>query len=362
MAQKWNWKTGKYEETDIPGNTPVDAVTPVNNQNPQYGFHPVIPKPATSDAGGPDYGQYGQGEVYDLVNQLRALKSQVQSGSMSIADYFTQASPLAIKAEQRGADISSQGQSQANSVNPALAALHSEKFIKNIDGEWTPTVPFTEQEYSTLPENVKATTDQINKGVVPAGTLPGNIALNTTIEQEKAKQEDLYTKAQTESQDLFNQQMDVLQKALTNQREISTKDLTTGYSGQALKNQLNQMGILSGGAYESELAKRLADIQSGSEQSILGLGVGQYQNQQDIANQGLGVQSGLGTAGLGRQFSLSDFYNQSNLQQQLAAKNYDYQNSALNQSLNSARQNSYINAAANILSSLFSMGGKSQTK
>lgn len=273
----------------------------------------------STDAGGPL--QSNAGGVQLALQRLRGLKGQLTAGQITAADYLQQSQPLVQQASSIVGTIAGQGSKAASSVNPIWQQIQSENFAKADQGKWVSTLPLSEQEYAALPANAKPTADQINQGLVPTNSLPGNVGLNTMIQQQQQQQQGLGQQAidQTKSSyDTFAN--DSLKNLLDN--------LTNGSLGQQFKGSYNNLGILNSGALNEGIGNTIAQNQSGIRS--------QEQSQLDnIMNSMYGTNSQLGVGGLQRNFSMTDFYNQADLQRQLA----DMQNNAYMSAINSQKMN-----------------------
>jgi hypothetical protein len=332
------------------------------------------------------------------LQQLRGLKSQLTAGQINSAAYLQAATPIVSAAHNIENVVSSQGSKSANTVNPIWQQLQDESFIKNQNGQFNAALPLSEQEYAQLPDSAKPTADQINKGLVPAGSLPGNVALNTQIGQQQQQQQTLQNQAQTQAQtNQQNTQQQLQQlygnfmnqtkqnydtgyqdiaKSLQNQQNQAVQNLTTGPQGESLREYYNNMGLLNSGAFNQGLANQFGQIQQNTQNNLLqaqldeqnalqgaaqqgvnalgAFGTGAEQQLQDIGNQGYQTQSGLGIGGLQRQFSLEDFYNQLNAQTQLQ----NSQQNAYQNALNQQKQNPWTQLGMGAASGLFQGAGQ----
>lgn len=115
----------------------------------------------------PSGGSYGEGTAYNVAAMLPVLKSAVESGQMTLADYQKYAQPLATAGQRAVAGISRQGSKQANAVNGAWGQLQ-----QYVNGNGTMLMPWTKQQYASLPNNVLPTQDQINQGLFDPSTAP----------------------------------------------------------------------------------------------------------------------------------------------------------------------------------------------
>lgn len=117
-------------------------------------------------------GSYGEGRVYNIASILTDLKGLVQSGAVTVKDYLDISTPLVKSAETTTNSIAGGGSKKANAVNPAWQQIQSLGAVKNIDGRWEPTAPFSAREYASLPENVLPTQKEVNSGIIPLNLLP----------------------------------------------------------------------------------------------------------------------------------------------------------------------------------------------
>ncbi len=117
-------------------------------------------------------GTYGEGNVADALQQLNDLKSSVQSGKTSLADYQDQAAKIVAQAAQITQQISGSGGKAASAVNPIWNQIVSGGFASPVNGKWTAPLPFSKQEYAKLPNSVLPTQDQINQGLFDPATAP----------------------------------------------------------------------------------------------------------------------------------------------------------------------------------------------
>lgn len=115
----------------------------------------------------------------------------------------------------------------------------------------------------------------------------------------------------------FGSQNNLLDQRMQSQRDNLMRQLTTGPEGEAFRQKYNNLGLLNSGALSTGLANQFSNLASQQQQDMLGLGIDQqgalqgamgtgYGNLSSLGQQGTGVQSGLGMAGLGRQFGLED--------------------------------------------------------
>lgn len=117
-------------------------------------------------------GTYGEGQVYQMVDQLRQMKADVIAGKMTLADFQDQAGQLVPKINSLTGSISSKGSGAANAVNPAWKAMQDEGFTATQNGKMVAGMPFTRQEYAKLPNNVLPTQDDINSGLFDPSAAP----------------------------------------------------------------------------------------------------------------------------------------------------------------------------------------------
>ncbi len=117
-------------------------------------------------------GTYGEGQVSDILNQLRDLKASVQAGKTTLSDYQDQAEALVKKGSTITGQISGGGSKAANAVNPIWQQVQNEGFASPVNGKWTTPMPFSRQEYAKLPNNVLPTQDDINNGLFDPSTAP----------------------------------------------------------------------------------------------------------------------------------------------------------------------------------------------
>lgn len=298
----------------------------------------------------PDFSQLGDtggalpsnpGGVQLALQRLRGLKNQLTSGQITSASYLQQAQPLVQQASSITGNISKQGSNQANSVNPIWQQIQDENFAKADQGKWVSTLPLSEQEYASLPASAKPTADQINQGLVPTNSLPGNVGLNTMIQQQQQQQQDLGQQAIDQTKSSYDSfANDSLKNLLDN--------LTNGSLGQQFKGSYNNLGILNSGALSEGVGNTIAQNQSGIR--------AQEQNSLDnIMNSIYGTNSQLGVGGLQRNFSMTDFYNQADLQKQLA----DMQNNAYMSAINSQKMNPWTQFGLSAGQGLFQGIGQS---
>ncbi|HEX9504282.1 MAG TPA: hypothetical protein VF974_08280 [Patescibacteria group bacterium] len=317
--------------------------------------------------------------VSQALQTLRGLKNQLVSGQMTSADYLRQATPIIEQTANTVGNIAGQGSEAANSVNPIWQQIQNSNFVKADQGKWVAQLPLTEQEYATLPDTAKPTADQIKNGLVPTSALPGNVGVNTMIQNQQDQQKALVQQAQKESettqqntqkqlQDLYSnfmsgtkqrydQSYEDISKSLQNQQNQAMQNLTTGPQGEKFREYFNNLGLLNSGAFNTGLADQFGQIQQNTQNSLLQakldeqnalqnsaqqgvnalgqFGIGGQSQLQDIQNQGYQTLSGLGQAGLQRQFSLQDFYTNADFQKQLA----DLQNNRYMSALNQQKQN-----------------------
>lgn len=119
-------------------------------------------------------GQYGEGNVQLILNQLQDLKSQVQSGKLNLTDYQSQAEPLVKQATTYVQQIAGQGSKAASAVNPIWSQLQQQGFVTANGGKWVPQLPFSQQEYARLPDTVLPTQSDIDKGLFNPSQAPMN--------------------------------------------------------------------------------------------------------------------------------------------------------------------------------------------
>src|SRR5689334_4198250 len=112
------------------------------------------------------------GGLQQAYSQLQDLKSQVQSGKLSLVDYQDQASDLIKQSQQIVQTVAGQGSKAANTVNPIWSQMQSDGFVTAKGGQWVPQLPFSQQEYAKLPNNVLPTQDQINQGMFDPTAAP----------------------------------------------------------------------------------------------------------------------------------------------------------------------------------------------
>lgn len=262
-------------------------------------------------------GSFGEGRVVSLGQKLAQLKAALQSGDIDVAGYLKDAAPFVQQAAQITGDIARGGSSAASAVNPIFNQLKDQGFIKNYQGQWEAGVPLSQQEYAGLTPDKQATLDQIQKGLVPSETLPGNMALNTAIQNQQDQQQGLASEALKNIRGSYDQYANDIGPKLTQQ-------LTTGEPGKQLRNFYNSLGLLDSGSFNEGLANTVSGEMlnvRGREQSFL----------DSLMGQNYETLSGLSSGGLQRQFSLEDFYHQADLQKQLAQMQNDTYQSALQQ-------------------------------
>lgn len=138
------------------------------------------------------------------------------------------------------------------------------------------------------------------------------------LQAEMQRQQQLNQGFMDQTQQGFTTQNDALKKALDQYRQNAETNLTTGPEGEQFRQGYNRLGLLDSGAFNQGLANQFGNIQQQSDQAMLGLGVDQENALQGIRQQGYDTQSGLGQAGLERQFGLEDQNYNNSMSQYLA--------------------------------------------
>ncbi len=116
-----------------------------------------IKKFASNPSSIPAPGKYGEGAVVYSREMLDTLKSAVQDGKLSLVDYQGLAAPIVKNAQSRAMAAGGQGGSGAT-----WQSIVSDGFA-NAAGKIG--MPFSNQEYAKLPDNVLPTQSDVNSGM-----------------------------------------------------------------------------------------------------------------------------------------------------------------------------------------------------
>lgn len=264
----------------------------------------------------------------NILEELNATKQKVSSGQLTIADYNKAVSPLLQHAQQITEIHGAMGSAGANMVNPGWKAIQDAGFIKPINGKWTPTVPFSTEEYNALPDNVLPTPEDvssgnINRSILPSDRLRGQVPGGQPVVTDRGGLEGGLTEAGIDETKIKNESETARKRRLelagTNKsaRQAMLDDLT-GLLEQSNTRQfneaapeiyedLNSRGIFHSSGVGQALAKekgRLASI-SGEQLALQGLrdretNLGEITGAEEAY---LGGREGA----LNRRFSLEDF-------------------------------------------------------
>lgn len=321
----------------------------------------------------PAPGSYGEGRVYNIADMLKTLKSSIQSGQLSVKDYFDLAEPLVNTAKQVTESLAGGGQKKAQAVNPAWQSIQDLGAVKNVSGQWTTLAPFSAREYAALPESVLPTQQEVNSGLVPLNLLPAlqrfkpepttptpavnpgvggqpgqpgqnggqtqvpdpahpgqfiNIPVvgdplqnsvpktidQSIIEQEGQRQAEQSRQAYEAENSLRTQRLTDLAGLLTKQ---SNDQLNVDSPG--IYEDLNSRGLLRSSGLGEALAREKAQLATTNANTLTQQGLtdrdAQIQGIQDILAQTQSFQ----TSGLERKFTLEDFQKEADLSRQLGA-------------------------------------------
>lgn len=315
----------------------------------------------------PAPGSYGEGQVYNIAEMLRNLKSEISKGTLTVNDYFNVAEPLIKQAQNTTMAIGGGGSKKANSVNPAWQQIQTLGAVKAVNGQWQAILPFSSREYASLPENVLPTQQEVNSGVVPLDllppvqrfrpeptpqqnpgtTVPGQGTPTTTqipdpanpgkfinvpvvddplrnsvpktvdqsiIEQEAARQAE-------QSRQAYEAEKSIRGQRLTDLSDLLTKQENQKFSLEqpGIYEDLNSRGLLRSSGLGEALAKEKSKLAGESANTLLQQGLtdrdADIQGIQDILARTQQFQS----SGLERKFTLEDFQREADLSKSLGA-------------------------------------------
>lgn len=110
--------------------------------------------------------------VANISQVLQTLKQGVMDGKMSVTEFQGLANPLIKTAQNITQIVASQGSAAANSVNPYWQQLQTNGFVGVKGGQWTAQLPFSQQEYAKLPNNVLPTQTDVQNGLFDPTSAP----------------------------------------------------------------------------------------------------------------------------------------------------------------------------------------------
>lgn len=245
---------------------------------------------------------------------LKDLRSQLDAGKISVADFIKYGTPAAQQGYDAASQVAGTGSSAANSVKPYLANFATYGFNLGADRKVTPSLPAKYQQDAVNASLPTGLTDDQRKqflNELPPGIDP--FSDQGKIELEKARESAQQTSSLNQQLDARTQGLSALGSILQKQNQAQFD-----YDLPNIKEQLQGEGVYQSPSALANAVARESSMLGANTTATLGqYGLGNIDlltaGLQGITQNNLGLQQ----SGLQRNFSTLDFDTQANLARQI---------------------------------------------
>jgi hypothetical protein len=242
----------------------------------------------------------------DKINQLKALRAQLDGGQIGVSDFLKAGQPLAAQVNQELFSLAGQGSNNASLATKMLQDFQSNSgFKQSGDGNQSVAANLPAQYQQKLREELLPANLSPEERKALLNDIPTDIGFDTDrfkLEQEGVRQKMQGQQDQADAATIRSQRLKDLSTLMAQNDMRRFQQAVPGVAEDA-----NAKGILRGTGFGEALASKANQLQADTDQALA------QQGLTDRDAEANGVLSlgdslrGFQTAGLQRQFSLSDF-------------------------------------------------------